>query len=188
MENKKGLGKVFEKHFKRRKKTAIQKITDSLIEKQFGKKGELRKVFEKNIEGYNPEDRPIGEEDAKRILAIMLNQVANSRHFLSMDIGESVAGGEMYEFYAKKQEEILNLSLDAITKKQNLIAAHEEYNRMNDIYLQVVSKSVKSEYHHAPAGKSAEEKFRETQRDFSQTNNADETTAKLNEDAEDKKV
>lgn len=175
------LAKVF--HI--RKRSEIEIITDSLIKNQLGKRGVIRKAFDKKVEGYNSENNPIGEKEAKEILNNMLYLITTSRHCLSADIGKSVAEGEMFQYYDKKQRKILDLSLDAVTKKQNMISAHEEYDHLNSIYLQVLNSTVKNEYHHAPSPEPAEERFRKTAKDFSQNNTADEATSKMNENTGD---
>lgn len=119
----------------------FSKIANTWMEQIKHPEGDLQIRFKELIESYSQDEKPIGVEDAKRIILTMLSLAAVKRSELAVKIDNSIQGGSLFEYYYGRMAEINKLTIKTHTKLMKMQFLREQYELKEYIYEEVIKRS-----------------------------------------------
>lgn len=180
--------------FKRNTRSEIEEIVDDLICDALGKdifynNFNMNKWFERRTEGFNSDTNPLGKEEAVKIINEMLAIIASERSLLASRIEASVARGDLYKRYAKRQRAVERFSIKVVAKKQHMLAAQTDYLYHKKIYDELYARLLREDISHhisqddsGADEESVDEEFENSQEEYH--NNKAESDIKKDMDEE----
>ena len=122
-------------------KSEAEMIVAQLIEETVGESGCVRELFLKMIKEYNAGNKPLGAEDAKRILFALVKQAVCERHKLTLRVVRSLEYGSHYQYYSGRIREIDHYTEDSYLAMKEMQSARSEYEHQIALLDKVLGRS-----------------------------------------------
>ena len=133
--------KEFDKSIEEINKSEMERITQELIEELVGQHGEISNSLNSMLELYNAKNNPIGIDEAKAILIVLIRIAATKRRRLSQKVSESLDHGRLFQYYNNRLSQIDRLTEDAYLAMKEMQAAREKFEREKNIYEQISGRA-----------------------------------------------
>ena len=133
--------KEFDKSLEEINKSEMERITQELIEELVGQHGEISNSLNSMLELYNAKNNPIGIDEAKAILIVLIRIAATKRRRLSQKVSESLDHGRLFQYYNNRLSQIDRLTEDAYLAMKEMQAAREKFEREKNIYEQISGRA-----------------------------------------------
>lgn len=131
----------FDKSIEEINKSEMERITQELIEEVVGKHGEISNCLNSLLESYNAKNNPIGRDEAKTILLVLIRIGVTKRRRLSQKVSESLEHGRLFQYYNNRLSQIDRLTEEAFLAMKEMQSAREKYEREKNIYENISGKA-----------------------------------------------
>ena len=97
-------------------------------------KKELQKEFDNQIKNYSAQNNPLGEQQANKIMSILIEKAVVQRNSLNGKIEHSLSEGGLYRRYYNKIAVINDLTNDAYEKMNTMKHVEERFETKKHLY------------------------------------------------------
>jgi len=127
-------------------KSVFEQLTDQLISETVGQNGSMHKLFDRLVKGYDVSRNPIGIDDAKRILFILIGNAVEKRKVFAGRIEKSVVEAGLFERYYSNLQDISILTIEADKNMQKMKRARDRFIYEATIYKKLTGRSYIAEH------------------------------------------